>query len=363
MAKRPHKREHLLHRLLRWPDRMLRHWLPRRLRRMLFVPLGILVVGTVAYPTIEGPPWTYFDGLYMTVITLTTLGYGEIPEPLSKPGRVFTMVLALGGIFVLFYIATDIIRSVVTGELRDLLGKERMDDHLAHLDQHLIVCGYGRMGKIICDELERTQQPFVAINKVPIDQDWTYQHGLRLHGDATDDETLRKAGIERAKALITAVGSDADNLYITLSARLLNAKLLIVARAEEEEAETKLRKVGANKVISPYLAGGHRAVQAVLKPTVLHFMEMATRSEFMDLQIEEIRIELGSKLAGTTLQDSKLSHDYGVIIVGLLYPNGNVLNAPTGTAVIEAGCTLIAIGRRVQLSQVEALAQGPTLQT
>lgn len=323
---------------------------------MILIPVLIVAIGTCAYPLIEGPRWTFFDGLYMTVITLTTLGYGEIPEPLSRPGRVFTMILALGGIFVIFYIATDMIRSIVTGELRLLLGKERMDDQLRQLQGHMIVCGYGRMGKIVCDELERLGHPYVIIDTAAPQDDWSCRHGLRLHGNATEDEFLRKAGIERAKALITVVGSDAENLYITLSARLLNPKLMLVARAEEEEAEAKLRKVGVNKVISPYLTGGHRAVQAVLKPTVLHFMEMATSSAFKELQVEELRIEAGSPLAGQTLRASRLSEGYGVTVAGVLQPSGVVLNAPTGETLMEPGAILIAIGNRQNLDRVELLA-------
>lgn len=348
------------HRRLRrwagWPLRTLRHTLPRRTRRMLLVPLAIMLVGSVGYPLIEGGPWTWFDGLYMTVITLTTLGYSEVHPPLSDPGRVFTMLLALGGIFTLFYFATEIIRSVVTGEVRELLGRERMEDALKHLTGHLIVCGFGRMGKIVCDELERQKRKFVVIDKFPPPADWPYSHGVRLQGDATEDEVLRKAGIDRAKAVIAVVGSDADNLYITLSARLLNPSLLIVARAEEEEAEAKLRKVGANKVISPYLAGGHRAVQAVLRPSVLHFMEMATRPEFLDLQLEEVKVEAGSRLAGVLLRDSRLSQDHGVIVVGIVRPTGDVLYSPQGDVPIEAGATLVAIGQRKQLDKLEALA-------
>jgi voltage-gated potassium channel len=345
-----------LDRVLRWPGRLVRRFLPRRIRRLVLVPLVILIVGTVAYPLIEGPPWTAFDGLYMTVITLTTLGYGEIPQELSWQGRTFTMLLALGGIFTLFYIATEIVRGVVTGEIRDLIGKERMEDELKHLSGHLIVCGLGRMGGIVCDELERLKKRFVVIDKMPQPPGWNYLQGLHLQGDANEDEVLKRAGIDRAKALITVVGSDADNLYIVLSARLLNPHVLIVARAEEEEAEGKLRKVGANKVISPYLAGGHRAVQAVLRPAVLSFVEMASRPEFIDLQIEEIKVEAGGGLVGKTLRDSRLSQDYGVIVIGIIQPTGEVVYGPPGEAVLEPNATMIAIGRLRQLQAVEKLA-------
>lgn len=336
----------------------------RRVRRSVPLPVlrsagilaGLTTVGTVGYPAIEGPPWTLFDGLYMTVITLLTIGYGEIPAELSTGGRAFTMVLAFGGVFTFAYYAGEVVRGTLSGELQALLGRQRMEDDLATLSGHLIVCGYGRMGKIICDELERQKKRFVVIDTSPAEPDWPHRFGLRLHGNATEDEVLRKAGIDRAKALITAVGSDADNLYIVLSSRLLNPKLFLVARAEEEEAEAKLRKVGANKVISPYLAGGHRAVQAVLRPTVLHFMEMATRPEFLDLQIEEIRVEPFSALAGKSLRETRLSQELGVIVVGILRPTGEVLCGPQGDVVVEPSATLIVIGQRSRLDRAEALA-------
>jgi voltage-gated potassium channel len=322
----------------------------------VLIPGFLLGVGTVGYRWIEGEPWTYFDGFYMTAITITTIGYGEV-HPLSNIGRAFTVVLAYGGIFTLAYFASELVRAVVTGELRQAIGRQWVDEQLATLNGHLIVCGYGRMGKIVCSELDRQKRRFVLIDKSPeLLKELPFQYALPLVGDATADELLRKAGVERAKALITVVSSDADNLYITLSARLLNPKLLIVARAEEEDAETKLRKVGANKVISPYLAGGHRAVQAVLRPAVLHFMEMATRPEFLDLQIEEIRIAPGSALAGRTLNQSHIHKELGIVVVGIVRPSGELLYNPPTDTVLEADAVLIALGQRRQLDQVEKLA-------
>jgi voltage-gated potassium channel len=333
--------------------RFARRRIPRRLRIAFVVPLLFLLAGTVGYPLIEGPHWSWFDGLYMTSITLTTLGYGET-HPLSNPGRVFTIFLAFGGIFVLFYFATEVIRIVVTGELQELLGKERMEEELIQQKDHLIICGFGRMGKIVCDELEYQRKRFVVIDTeaVPFSE-WLYTQGIRIHGDATEDEVLRKAGVDRAKSLISVVGSDSDNLYITLSARLLNPKLLIIARAEEEEAEAKLRKVGANKVISPYLAGGHRAVQAALRPAVLHFMEMATRSEFMDLQIEEVKIDENCRLVGKSIRECRLHEQYGILIVGVLRPTGELSYNPKATVQIDVGDTLIVLGQRRMLDEFE----------
>jgi voltage-gated potassium channel len=322
------------------------------------VVVVLLGVGTVGYRLIEGPHWSLFDGFYMTAITLTTLGYGEV-HPLATGGRVFTVVLAFGGIFVLFYLATELIRAAVTGELRRAIGRRMLDDELEHLIGHTIVCGFGRMGRIVCGELERQHKKFVVIDASAEElANFPCPHGLYLVGDASADDILRKAGVERAKALIATVGSDPDNLYITLSARLLNPKLTIVARAEEEEAEQKLRRVGANKVISPYLAGGHRAVQAVLRPTVLHFMEMATRPEFLDLQIEEVKVSPTSSLAGKSIRYSRVRVDLGLVVVGILRPDGELVYNPNGDTVLEKNAVLIVLGQRKQLDQFEQVARG-----
>ena len=336
--------------------RWVRRHVPGRLLVTAAIAFTLLVTGTVGYRTIEGDHWSYFDGFYMTAITLTTIGYGEIHE-LSQAGRAFTVLLAYSGIFTLAYFASELVRGVVTGELQAAIGRQWVDDQLANLSGHTIVCGFGRMGRIVCGELERQKRRFVVLDTDPNHMaNFPYKYGLPVHGDATADEMLRKAGVDRAKALITAVGSDSANLYITLTARLMNAQLLIVARAEEEEAEAKLRKVGANKVISPYLAGGHRAVQAVFHPTVLHFMEMAARPEFVDLQIEEIRIAAGSELIGQTLKSSRLHDDLGVIVVALQNPDGALAYAPASHAVLLAGATMLALGQKKQLDRLEQLA-------
>lgn len=342
-------------RSLRW----VRGHVPRRVWGTLLIAVLLLGTGTVGYRWIEGPHWSYFDGFYFTAITLTTIGYGET-HPLDGPGRVFTVVLAYGGIFTLAYFASELVRATVTGELRAAVGRQRMDEELSTLTGHTVVCGFGRMGRIVCSELERQRKRFVVVDgSADVLAAFPFRHGLPVHGDATADEILRKAGIDRAKSLITVVGSDADNVYITLSARLLNPKLLIVARAEEEDADAKLRKVGANKVISPYLAGGHRAVQAVLRPTVLHFMEMATRPEFLDLQIEEVRVDPGSAMAGQTLRQTRIHPELGIVVVGIMRPGGELLYNPQGDTVAEADAVLIALGQRRQLDQLERLAGPP----
>jgi voltage-gated potassium channel len=347
---------------LRGAFRRARRWVhshvPRRVWVAFLIPILLLTAGTLGYRWIEGDPWTYFDGFYFTAITLTTIGYGEV-YPLSTAGRVFTVVLAYSGIFTLAYFASELVRAAVTGELRDVIGRQWVDDQLVSLSGHLIVCGHGRMGKIVCAELDRQKKWFVLVEKSPeLLKDLPYAYCLPLSGDGTADEVLRKAGVERARALVTVVGSDSDNLYIALSARLLNPKLLIVARAEEEDAEIKLRKVGANKVISPYLAGGHRAVQAALRPAVLHFMEMATRPEFLDLQIEEVKVPAASPLVGQSLRHARIHQDLGIIVVAILRPNAELLYNPPADTVIEPDAILITLGQRRHLDQLEKLAGG-----
>lgn len=322
----------------------------------LSLPVSIIAWGTVGYMLIEG--WGFFDSVYMTVMTVTTVGFGE-PQKLSRSGQIFTIVLMLGGIFVLFYSAGEIIRVIVSGQVQAALGRQRMERNLADMKGHLIVCGYGRMGRLVCREFSAHKIPFVVIDRqAALLENFQLPHGLALTGDATSDEMLRKVGVERARALVTLAGSDADNLFITMSTRLLNDRIFIVARAEDERAEQKLTRAGANRVVSPYLIGGSRVAQAVLRPTVVDFLELATRSEHMELQIEETRIASQSRLVGAVLKDSQLRQQLGLIIVAIKKSSGRMIYNPPGEAVLEAGDILIVLGRREQLDQLENLAKG-----
>jgi voltage-gated potassium channel len=331
-------------------------------RRQLVVavvtPLLLVLVGTVGYAVIERDSYTPFDALYMTVITLSTIGYEEV-HPLSAAGRVFTIFLILGGVFTFVYAVTALIRGIVSGEVGDLFGRRRMERNLAHVRAHMIVCGYGRMGRLVCQELAKQRVPFVVIDhNEELLADFDVPGGIPLTGDATSDETLRHAGIDRARGLITVMASDANNLYTTLSARLLNKELFIVARVEEAAAEAKLRRAGANRVVSPYQIGGTRLAHAVLRPTVVDFIEVATQTEHVELQIEEAQVGPGSPLAGATLRDSGLRADLRVMIVALKKPAGKMLFNPAPDHLIEAGDILVAIGRREDVDHLQALASG-----
>ncbi len=331
--------------------------LPRRFIVLPLMMLLLVLAGTVGYYLLE-PEYSLFDGLYMTVTTLTTVGYGEV-HPLSTTGRSFTIALILGGVFTLFYMAGEMVRGVVSGEVGNLLGRQRMERGLLRLKNHLIVCGYGRMGRLVCHEFASQKLEFVVIEaNAELLANFSVEHGFPLHGDATSDEVLRRAGIERARALVTVLGSDADNLYITMSARLLNERLFIVARSEYEGAEPKLQRAGADRVVSPYAIGGARVAHAVLRPTVVDFLELAMRAEYLELQIEETLIGERSTLAGQTLRDSQLRQNLGLMIVAIKKANGQLIHNPPHDAVMQPGDILITLGHRQQLDQLDALADG-----
>jgi voltage-gated potassium channel len=329
--------------------------LPRRYLILILIPTALMIGGTVGYYLLDDR-YTLLDALYMTVITLTTVGYEEV-HPLTLSGRIFTIVLLLVGVLTFFYAVTELVRIVISGEVQELLGRRRVERSLAALKNHMIICGYGRMGRHVCREFSQRGLPFVIIDRrAEVLRDFELPHGIALEGDATSDAVLRHAGVEHARALITVAASDADNLFITMSARLLNDKLFIVARAEGELAEEKLRRAGASRVVTPYAIGGAKVAMAVLRPAVVDFIELATGAEHLDLQIEETLIQPGSKLAGVTLHASGLRQDLGVIVVAIKKEDGRLVANPPHDAVMMPGDTLIALGARQSLDRVEILA-------
>jgi voltage-gated potassium channel len=329
----------------------------QRLREFLFalcVPLLLMTIGTAGYMRIEH--WRFLEALYMTVITITTVGFGEV-HPLHSEGRVFTIALSLVGVFTLLYAATAAIRAIVSGEVRGDIGRQRMERTLLELKDHVIVCGFGRMGRFVCAEFSASGQPFVVVDKAaPALEGFQMPHGIALAGDATSDGVLRRAGIERARVLVSVTASDADNMYITMSARLLNEKLLIVSRAEDQATQKKLLRAGANRVVAPYVIAGQTVVQAVERPTALSFLELATRSDYRELQIEETEVKPGSGLAGARLDDAHLRREMGITVVAIKKPDGRMIFSPSPEVVLEPGDILICLGHRDQLGHLSALA-------
>lgn len=338
--------------------RLFRPRIPPRLWIAASVPFALLGTGTLGYKLLGGPEWTWFDAMYMSAITLTTVGYGET-HPLDATGRLFTIFFLFIGVFLLFYSATEMIRAIVTGQLRATLGKEGVKHMLEEIRDHIVVCGLGRMGRLICQEFDRQKVRYVVVDRNPDAMEgWPSASGVPVQGDATEDDVLKRAGVERAKVLVAVLPSDADNLYITLTGRVLNPKLFIVARAEHEASEPKLRRVGANQVVSPYVIGGHRVAQAVLRPTVGHFLEQAARLNAADYQIEEAVIRGGSSLCGKSLRDLNLREDMGIVVIAMRQADGEIVFNPKGDSLIEPGSVMVVVGRREQLDELERIAAG-----
>lgn len=327
--------------------------------RWLIALIGLLLIGgTVGYRMIEGPLWSWLDALYMTAITLTTVGFLEVHE-LSSAGRIFTIVLAIGGVSTFLFLLSELLRYILTGELRRELGRGIMERVLADLKQHVIVCGYGRVGKLVCEQLTNQHRKFVVIDNNSSNLDPLIDTEVPwIHGDATSEDILKRAGAERASGLIAALASDADNLYIVLSARLLNDQLMIVARCENADAVEKFRRVGANHVVSPYVIGGMRIAQAVTRPTVADFIDQYSVPGQPDFQIEEITVRSGSKLIGQTLSELRLPQELGLTLIAIREGKGSFSPMPSGDLVVTNGQTMVVVGPRTQLDELERLAKG-----
>ncbi len=324
-------------------------------KRLIFsVSLIILVVafGTTGYMVIE--QWNFLDSIYMTVITLSTVGFREIHD-LSFSGKLFTIILIIGGVGTVLYALSTGAKLIIEGELVEVFGRKRLEKKIKELKDHYIICGYGRMGRIICRELKSHNMRFIAIERNP-DIFKEEEDVLIFEGNATKDEVLKKVGIEKARGLVSVLSTDAENLYVVLSARGMNPDLLIVARAGEEGSEQKLLRAGADRVVSPYHIGGLRMAHTVLKPAVVDFIEFATKSGNIDLQMEEITIQEGSKLVGLTLDECGFGKELGVIIVAIKRTTGEMKFNPTFRSMVKVGDTLIAIGETVKLKILEDMA-------
>lgn len=314
--------------------------------------LALLVTGSLGYFWLEG--WDFFDGLYMTVITLTTVGFGEV-HPLSKIGRVYTMVLLFAGMGLMLYVITSLARVVVEGEIKEVLGRRRLLKHLKKLQDHYIICGFGRIGEIIARQLTQSRIPLVIIENDPETlgrlevSDFSY-----VSGDATREEVLLEAGIERAKGLVAVISSDAGNVYITLTARGLNPNLFIVARGEETGSEQKLLRAGADKVESPHVMGGRKMAHTILRPTVVTFMELAMQ-EGIEWSMEEIAVGGSSPLLGMPLKDTEIRRKLNLIVVAIKRADGEMLFNPTPDNTLRAGDTLIVLGLRKNLEALEEM--------
>jgi len=329
---------------------------PQLLKRLLLIAALLttaILIGTVGFVVVEG--WPAFDSFYMTLMTLTTVGYGEV-HPLSYRGRVFASFLMLVGVTTVFASIAVLGDTLLRLELTDYFGRKRRDRMLRDISGHYVVCGAGRVGRSVIHELLRSEATVVLIDNRVERARWATDKGvITLVGDATKDEVLRQAHIETAKGLVAAISSDAENVYVALSARVLNPKLVISARATDEQAEEKLRRAGATTVFTPYSFIGHRLAQSMLRPHVASFLDVASafRKSDLELEIEQVQIDSSSPLVAKTFEQLRLGSQYGVIVLAVQHRSGVMQFNPPADLRIEAGDVLIAMGDRTKLKRLE----------
>lgn len=325
----------------------------RHLIISIFLLAFIITIGTAGYITIEG--WNIIDAVYMTVITLTTVGYGEVHE-VSKTGRLYTIFLIFLGAGFFVYAAGAVVQFMVEGRIRVILGRKRLDKKINRLKQHYIICGYGRIGRVLCENLKRKTIDLVVIEKsedlIPImDEDKI----LYIWGDASDEANLVRAGINKAKGLVAVLPTDTDNVFLVLTARQLNPDLFIMARASYKESINKLHAAGASTVESPYNVGALRMAQKILHPTVTDFLDLALVDQRKDIKMDEIPVSPSSDLVGVILKDSGIRQNFNLIIIAIKKADGSMLFNPSFETVIQAGDTVIAVGEDKNLLKLEKL--------
>lgn len=327
----------------------------RNLKVLAAALLLVIAVGTAGFHFIEGWPW--FDGFYMVMTTLTTIGYQET-HPLSHAGRVFNVAIIVSGVGLVFLAIGALTQALLEFELQHFFGRRRMEREIGRLKDHYIICGAGRVGRSAARELARKPVPFVIVeNSEAKAQKFASENWLMFIGDATQEPALRTVQIENARGLVAATTTDATNLYIVLTARGLNPRLRIIARASEETAEKHLLSAGADSVVSPYAFAGQRIAHSFLRPHVVSFLDTATTHLGMDLEIGEVAIQGRSPFAGQTVESSRIRQDRGVIILAIKRETGMRFN-PAPDDRIEAGDFLIAMGEPQQLRELEHAAGG-----
>lgn len=314
----------------------------------------VLMVGTAGYAIIEG--WDLLEAFYMTIITVTTVGYGEI-HTLSRAGRIFTILVIFLGYGLCLYVAGSVVQFMVDGKIRALLGRRKLDSKIKRLRNHYIVCGYGRIGRVLAAHLMETRLDMVVIDEnpalVPVME---ADKVLHICASASQEETLIRAGIEHAKVLIAALATDTDNVFLVLTARQLNPGLFIMARSSQESAKAKLRAAGADKVESPYDTGAHNMAMRVLRPTVTSFLELALAKKNKHIQMEEIPIAPDSRFCGQTLSTSRIRQEFDLIVIAIKQSDASMIFNPSFDAEIRANDTVIVVGSSENLGKFEKAA-------
>lgn len=328
----------------------------RRLLGIVLVVTAALAAGTVGFSVIEGYP--LFDAFYMTLITISTVGYQEIHQ-LSRAGRIFNSFLIVFGVSALFFAIGLMTETIVELQLLNFFGKRRAKRMIDKLNGHYIVCGFGRVGSSAALELQRAGAPLVVVDVDPEKVDRATSAGLlATAADSTRDQTLRDAGVERARGLVAALATDADNLFVILSAKNLNPNLQVAARVDQDEAEAKLRRAGAGIVFAPYTDAGHKLALSLLRPHVVQFLDQTTRTMGLDVVIEQMQVGAGSEYASRSLKQLQIRRDLGVIVLAIRHAGGTMLFNPPAEAVIAGGDCLIVMGEQDNLRKLENVLTG-----
>jgi voltage-gated potassium channel len=322
----------------------------RRIQLALLAVLAVMTAGSLGYVVLGFSP---LDAVYQTVTTITTVGFREV-RPLGTAGKIFTIVLIIAGAGTALYAFSVVLESLVEGHLRQHFERRRMERSIARMSRHTIVCGWGRVGRAVAGYLAGQGASVVVVDLDP--QRVAGVAYPALAGDVTDDEVLRKAGIMRARALVAAINTDAENVYVTLSARSLRPDLIIVARARTEASEAKLLRAGATRVVNPQRIGGQRIAAAALQPNVVEFLDVVMHDGSLQFRLEEIPVWAGSRLAGHTLQQANVGETTGALVLALRDREGRFLANPPMTTPVGDGYVLIAIGTGPQLSALQDAA-------
>lgn len=324
-----------------------------RLRIAVIVLIGTIAFGTIGLHIFEDMP--FFDAFYMTIITISTVGFSEI-KPLSYLGRIITIIIIISGITIGAYAIGTLLRMFIEGELSKIFGRRKLEKNISAMKGHFIICGFGRIGSIICKELREENIPFIVIEEDPSKNSELEKEGyLYINMDATSEEALTKAGIKNAKGIVTAVRSDANNVFITLTAKGLRPDIFVLSRASDVKNEAKLIKAGASRVVSPYLLGGRRMAEVLKRPTVVDFIDVATSNRHLGLLMEEARVGPQSPMVGKNLIDSRLRQNYGVIIVAIKKSSGQMIFNPQPSEKLDADDVIVVIGKKEDLRRMSEI--------
>jgi voltage-gated potassium channel len=328
----------------------------RALIRIATFVVLLIVTGATGYHFIEGWPW--FEGLYMTVITIATVGYGEV-MPVSTLGRLFTMALIVFGVSVMGYALTQMTSFVVEGHFNRAFRGRRLERMIQQMSDHYIVCGYGRIGRSVVTELVDADVPFLVITRESDTGDELFVNDREipiLLGDATDEDLLLRAGLERAKGVIAALPDDADNIMIAITTRDINLDTIVVARASNESSVRKLRRAGAHRVISPYDLGGRRMASLILRPSVMDFLDVIMHTGDVEIRLEEITLPSKSPLHGMTMRDAKIGERSGAIVLAVRTLDGKTITNPGAQHELKEWEQLIVMGRPDQINELREMS-------